>query len=176
MNLVGKAFRKMAGYVEQKLHPVAYARKLGVTVGENCILGSFRFGSEPWLITLGNHVEITGNVTFITHDGATWVLRQDERYRRVLRYGKITIGDNVLIGYGSILLPGVTIGENVIVGAGSVVTKDIPPNTVAAGKPARKISGFKEYAEKCLGETPDYEEENYRRNKREEVLRVWGGK
>ena len=139
MNLVGKAFRKMAGYVEQKLHPVAYARKLGVTVGENCILGSFRFGSEPWLITLGNHVEITGNVTFITHDGATWVLRQDERYRRVLRYGKITIGDNVFIGYGSILLPGVTIGEGAVIAAGSVVNRDIPPRVVAGGNPCRVI-------------------------------------
>ena len=51
----------------------------------------------------------------------------------------ITIGDNVWIGGGAIILPGVTIGDNAVIGAGSVVTKDIPANVVAVGNPCRVI-------------------------------------
>ena len=51
----------------------------------------------------------------------------------------ITIGRNVWIGIASTVLPGVTIGDNSIVGANSVVTHDVPPNTIVAGSPARKI-------------------------------------
>ena len=49
----------------------------------------------------------------------------------------VTIGNNVWIGAGSVILPGVTIGENTVIGAGSVVTKDIPANVVAVGNPCR---------------------------------------
>ena len=55
------------------------------------------------------------------------------------RYGRIKIGNNCFIGCRSILLPGVTIGDNSIIGAGSVVTKDVPSGEVWAGNPARFI-------------------------------------
>jgi maltose O-acetyltransferase len=51
----------------------------------------------------------------------------------------ITIGDNVWLGGGAIVLPGVTIGENTVVGAGAVVTRDLPPDVVAVGNPARVV-------------------------------------
>jgi maltose O-acetyltransferase len=51
----------------------------------------------------------------------------------------ITIGNNVWIGGGAIILPGVTVGENSVIGAGAVVTKDVPANVVAVGNPARVI-------------------------------------
>ena len=51
----------------------------------------------------------------------------------------ITIGDNVWIGGGAIILPGVTVGENTVIGAGAVVTKDMPANVVAVGNPARVV-------------------------------------
>ena len=51
----------------------------------------------------------------------------------------ITIGDNVWLGGGVIVLPGVTIGDNAVIGAGAVVTKDIPANAIAAGNPAKVI-------------------------------------
>ena len=55
------------------------------------------------------------------------------------RTAPVTIGDNVWIGGGAIILPGVTIGDNVVIGAGSVVTKDIPDNVIAVGNPCRVI-------------------------------------
>lgn len=61
-----------------------------------------------------------------------------------LEYGKpITIGDNVWIGGGAIILPGVTLGRNVVVGAGAVVTKSFPDNVVIAGNPAKIIRTIK---------------------------------
>jgi maltose O-acetyltransferase len=56
----------------------------------------------------------------------------------------VTIGKNVWVGGGSIILPGVTIGDNTTIGAGSVVTKDIPPDVVAAGNPARVLKDVPE--------------------------------
>ena len=67
--------------------PIDYARKIGVKVGKQChFVTSPNWGSEPWLITIGDHVELSSHVSFITHDGATWVLREENR--NILRYGK----------------------------------------------------------------------------------------
>lgn len=166
--ILAKILKKIRGGDE-----ILHSRKKGVTIGENCrLIGMPRWGSEPWLITLGDHVEISLNVTFITHDGATWCFRDEERYRDVIRYGKICIKDNCFVGANATILPGVTIGPNSIVGAGSLVNKDVEPDSVYAGVPARRICSMEEYAEKCLRETPDYDKEAYRANKRAEVLRV----
>ena len=56
----------------------------------------------------------------------------------------VIIGDNVWIGGGAIILPGVTIGNNVVIGAGSIVTKDIPDNVIAVGNPCRVIKENKQ--------------------------------
>ena len=152
---------------------IGYARKIGVKIGENCrLIGNPGWGTEPWLITLGNHVEISCNVTFITHDGATWVFRNEEKYKDVIRYGKIVIKDNCFIGAHSTILPGVTIGHNSIIGACSLVRKDVEPNSVYAGVPARRICSLEEYAEKCLRETPNYNKDAYFADKKAEVLRI----
>ena len=109
------------------------------------------FGSEPYLITLGERVEITYGVRFITHDGAAWCLRNyDERFKELDLLGPIKVGNNVFIGNNTIILPNVTIGDNVIIGAGSIVTKDIPSCSVAAGVPAKVIRSIDEYADRAL--------------------------
>ena len=72
-----------------------------------------------WLIEIGNNVTLAPRVHILAHDASM---------KKFLGYTKIApvkIGNNVFIGAGSIILPGVTIGDNVIVGAGSVVTKDL---------------------------------------------------
>lgn len=119
------------------------ARSLGVKIGEGCRIYSSSFGWEPWLISIGDRVTVTGGVQFITHDGATWLLR-DEKGRRY-RYAPIEIGNDVFIGANSIILPGVRIGNRVIVAAGSVVNRSIPDNCVVAGVPAKFIKTFDEY-------------------------------
>ena len=93
-------------------------------------------------------------------------------YKDVIRYGKIVVGDNSFIGLNVTILPNVTIGENSVIGACSLVCKDVEPNSVYAGVPARRICSIEEYAEKCLRETPEYDKAKYKENKKEEVLRA----
>lgn len=153
-----------------------FARRKGVKVGDHTRFISYpSFGSEPWLISIGDHVTISSNVTFITHDGATWCFRERPEYKNVIKYGKIEVKDNCFIGNRSMILSnweGVTIGPNSVVGAGSIVTKSIPPNSVYAGIPAKYICSMDEYAQKCLERMPEYDIEAYRQDKRKEILRI----
>ncbi len=131
---------------------VQIARELGVRIGERCRILSnpYRmFGSEPYLIEIGDHVEITADCRFITHDGGVWVLRDTPEFAKADKFGKITVGNNVFIGARSTIMPGVTIGDNCVVGAGSVVTKSIPSGEIWAGVPAKKICTLEEYKKKC---------------------------
>ena len=129
---------------------ILYLRKQGVVIGNNCeIYKSANFGSEPYLIELGDHVRINSGVQLITHDGGCWVLRGlDKSYQNADKFGKIKIGNNVHVGTNSIIMPGITIGDNVIIGCAAVVTHDVPSNSVVAGIPAKKIETLSEYIEK----------------------------
>ena len=133
-------------------NPIKYLRRGGVNLGNNCeIYPSASFGSEPYLVTLGDHVRVTSGVRFITHDGGVWVLRElYEDLKNVDKFGKIVVGNNVHIGSNVVIMPGVTIGNNCIIGVGAVVTKDIPDNSIAAGVPARVIKTIEEYKEKHI--------------------------
>jgi len=122
----------------------AAARFLGVTVGKDCRIYTRGFGSEPWLVTIGDRVTATSGVQFITHDGSLWLL-EDEQGRRY-RYAPITIGNDVFIGVNTIILPGVSIGDRVVIGAGSVVTRSIPSGSVVAGNPARFVKSYDDFA------------------------------
>ena len=125
--------------------------KKGLTIGKDCYIRSrVNFGSEPYLIRIGNHVRITEGVRFVTHDGGVWVFRNEKEFENIDKFGPIVVGDNVHIGVNSIILPNVHIGNNVIIGAGSVVTKDIPSNSIVAGVPARIIESLEEYKGKAL--------------------------
>ena len=130
----------------------SFAKSLGVKVGENCNYVDDPekiFGSEPWLIKVGNHVRFAFGVRIITHRGEIWVAREkNSRYNNSSNYAPVIIGDNVFIGMYSIIMPGVKIGDNVIIGAHSVVTHDIPENSVACGTPAVPISTMDKYLEK----------------------------
>lgn len=87
-------------------------------------------------ITFGDGVLVGSNVQFLT---PTHPINPVDR-RNAWEGGKpVTVGDNVWIGGGAILLPGVTVGENSIIGAGAVVSRDIPANSIAVGNPARVI-------------------------------------
>ncbi|HEY3267805.1 MAG TPA: acyltransferase [Armatimonadota bacterium] len=147
--MIGSLIRGRRERRRMENDPVSYARSLGVQVGDDCrFLGvdGWTFGSEPYLIRIGNHVTVTGGVRFVTHDGGVWVFRDKEPALEV--FGPITVGSNVFIGLNVVLMPGVTIGDNCIVGAGSVVTKDVPSGMVAVGCPARSIRPIAEYRER----------------------------
>ncbi len=121
----------------------------GVTIGQHCeIYKSATFGSEPYLITLGDYVRVNSGVVFVTHDGGMWVLRNMKLAINGDRFGRITVGNNVHIGTNAIIMPNVTIGNNCIIGCGAIVTKSIPDNSVAVGVPARVIESIDEYYKK----------------------------
>ncbi len=89
-------------------------------------------------VKIGDNALLAPNVQIYT---ATHPIDPEERLTGKEYALPITIGDNVWIGGGTIICPGVRIGNNVTIGAGSVVTKDIPDNVIAAGNPCRVIRG-----------------------------------
>ena len=102
-----------------------YAKKIGVNLGEGVSLyGKISWGTEPWIITIGNNVHITNGTKFITHDGGTLLFRSEVPDLEITK--PIKIGNDVYIGNDVIILPGVTIGNKVIIGAGAVISRDIP--------------------------------------------------
>ena len=135
-------FDMMFKKLHKAIDPIGFARRIGVKVGCNCRFLNVSFGSEPYLITIGNHVSAT-DTKFITHDGALWVFR--EKHPHIDKIAPIKVGNNVFFGVGVIVLPGVTIGDNSVIAAGSVVTKDVPSQTIVAGIPARPIKTIDEY-------------------------------
>lgn len=87
-------------------------------------------------ITIGADVQIGPNVQLLT---PTHPIDPELRRAKWEAAEPITIGDNVWLGGGAIVCPGVSIGANSVVGAGAVVSRDLPPNVVAVGNPARAI-------------------------------------
>lgn len=159
----------------RKINPVAYWRKNGVRVGVGAeIYSTAQFGSEPYLIEIGDHVRINSGVRFITHDGGVWVLRHygDEALKDADLFGCIKVGNNVHIGTDTIIMPGVTIGSNCIIGCGAIVTKDIPDNSIAVGVPARVIETIDEYLQKHVNDF-DYTKGLSAQEKREYLLKKY---
>lgn len=120
-----------------------YFRGRGAVIGPDCRIYIRDMGPEPWLIRIGRHVTIATGAVLLTHDGGTWLFTDKDP--SLQHFGPIEIGDNCFIGINSIILPGVRIGANCVVGAGAVVTRDVPPNTVVVGSPARAVSTAEEY-------------------------------
>lgn len=139
MNKLLKKFKQFFGggsYTPDEL------RKRGVKVGENCVIWTRDIDvNHGFLITIGNNVTLS-NAKILAHDGST------KRALGYSRVGRVTIGDNVFVGAGAIILPGVTIGNNVIIGAGAVIAKDIPEDSVVVGNPAKVIGSTAAYIEK----------------------------
>ena len=122
-----KIFRKIYNHILSSKKSISKEdqwRERGVRIGKNFdapdSVIDYCFG---FLVTIGDNVTLSGT-TVLAHDGST---------KKILGYskvGNVVIGNNVFVGYGSIILPNVRIGNNVIVGAGTIVSKDIPDNVV----------------------------------------------
>ena len=131
---------------------IEWMRKQGVRIGK----GTTIFANpknvcidtqKPWLLEIGENVQITRGVTILTH-GYDWSVLKGVYGEILGSAGKVTIGNNVFIGMNTTILKGVTIGNNSIIGAGSVVTRDIPDNCVAVGSPAKMMMTLEEYHQK----------------------------
>lgn len=131
-------------YWQVLVSPEKYAKHIGVTIGLNCLISTRYWSSEPYLIKIGNNVQVTDNVLFYIHGGNC--IRKE--YPDFDVFGKIEIEDWAYIGAWSHIMAGVTIGEGSLVAAGSVVTKSVPPHTVVGGNPAKIICTTQEFLER----------------------------
>lgn len=152
MKFVKNIIRKLVyGHASDSKTFVAFLKKKGCTIGERVTIfdppSTIIDITRPWLISIGNDVQITHGVTILTH-GYDWSVLKGKFGQVLGSAGGVTIGNNVFIGMNAIILKGVTIGNNVIVGAGSLVNKDIPCDCVVAGSPARVICSLDEYMKK----------------------------
>lgn len=105
-----------------------------ISIGEGTFINYGLTALDVAAITIGKDCQIGPNVQLLT---PTHPIEPGPRRDKLEAALPIVIGDNVWLGGGVIVLPGVSIGENSVVGAGSVVTRDIPANVVAMGNPAR---------------------------------------
>lgn len=128
-----------------------FLRKIGCSIGENIDWSDPKTididVTRPCLVEIGNNVRINKNFTLMTHDGSSMVFRNLFK-DFIPASGMVHIGNNVYFGRQCTVLKGVTIGDNCIIGFGSLVTKSIPANSVAVGRPAKVVSSIEEYYKK----------------------------
>jgi len=134
--------------IKNKLY-LKYYRSKGAVIGENTYIGPYVYldvKHPPGKISIGKNCYITRNCSILAHSdafrggpGAIW-----QKYGGKRKFGSVNIGDNVFIGFHSVILPGVKIGNNSIIGAMSLVNKDVPENTIVGGVPARKLGNIKD--------------------------------
>ena len=107
-----------------------------IRIGARCFANFGLVALDVAEIVIGDDVQMGPNVQLLT---PTHPVEPEPRRQKWEAAQPITIGDNVWLGGGVIVCPGVTIGENTVVGAGAVVTRDLPANVVAFGNPARVV-------------------------------------
>ena len=143
-----------------------YLRKKNIFYhfGEEVRWAPFTIPSEPYMVSIGNHVRVAANVTFITHDIIDSLFLEDQTVldglgedTKKLKFhiDTIEVGDFVMIGANSTILYGVKIGSHSIIAAGSVVTKNVPEGSIVGGNPAKIIGNYYELAKKrCEWDKP----------------------
>ncbi|MET2718860.1 sugar O-acetyltransferase [Streptomyces harbinensis] len=130
---------ELIGSLGEEAHVVP---PLFVDYGSNITLGARTFVNfnltalDVAAVSIGADCQIGPNVQLLT---PTHPLEPEPRREKLEAARPITIGDNVWLGGGAIVLPGVSIGDNSVIGAGAVVTRDVPANVVAVGNPARVV-------------------------------------
>lgn len=140
------------GYKATSDSYVTYLRSIGVDVGKDCKIFCPHETSidtlNPHLLTIGDHVSITGPATILTHDYSVGVIKTWTHGEVLGAQKPVSIGSNVFLAWGCTVLPGTIIGDNVIIGAGAVVTGKIAEDGVYGGNPARLICTLQDYYER----------------------------
>ncbi|SMD44627.1 Hexapeptide repeat of succinyl-transferase [Aquiflexum balticum DSM 16537] len=110
-----------------------YLRMRGVTIGSNTMISfGAKIDTHRGKIVIGNNCLITSGVKILSHDGASRMIDIND-----FGYGEVIIGNNVFVGVNSVILRNVIIGDNSVIAAGSIVSRNVPPNTVVGGNPAK---------------------------------------
>ena len=129
----------------------------GLKLGKNVVVRKkVSFGSEPFLVEIGDDTRIGEGVSFVTHSGFTVNLRKIEGYETVRNFGHIKVGKNCAIGNGAVILQNVEIGDNCVLGANSVLSDSMPSNTVYLGNPAKYICEIEDYGDVLKKTSIDY--------------------
>ena len=129
-----------------------------IAVGENFFANYNLTILDVGKVTIGDNVQIAPNVSIYTAGHPVHPASRNSGYE----YGiPVTIGSNVWIGGSVVILPGVTIGDNAVIGAGSVVTKDIPADHIAAGNPCRVLRKITEEDRKYYYKDRVFDVEDY---------------
>lgn len=126
-------------------------RGIVYSMGQNCHINPGVSMTDPAYVRIGNNV-ILADCTLIGHDASAAMLEHAYGVK-IDAVGKIDIQDNVFIGHGAIILPGVTIGPNAIVAAGAVVNKDVPEGSIVGGVPAVAISTVQKRVDRLCAES-----------------------
>lgn len=154
-----KIFNKIHTLIEDFNHAV-YVKICvanGLKLGKNVVARkNVSFGSEPFLVEIGDDSRIGEGATFVTHAGTTVNVRKLEGYEEVRNFGHIKVGKNCAIGSNSVILQNVEIGDNCILGANSVLSDSMPSHTVYGGNPAKYICEIEDYADVLKKTTIDY--------------------
>ncbi|MGW3679858.1 sugar O-acetyltransferase [Streptomyces prasinus] len=130
---------ELLGSVGEEAHvrpPLYVDYGSNITIGARTFVNYNLTALDVAAIVIGEDCQIGPNVQLLT---PTHPVEPGPRRDKLEAAQPITIGDNVWIGGGAIVLPGVTIGDNSVIGAGAVVTKDVPANVIAVGSPARPV-------------------------------------
>lgn len=129
----------------------------GLKLGKNVVIrNNVSFGSEPFLVEIGENSGIAAGTTFVTHSGTTKVIRNLPGYEEVRNFGRIKVGKNCVIGANCVILQDVEIGDNCILGANSVLSESMPEHTVYAGNPAKYVCEIEDYADVLMKTTVNY--------------------
>jgi maltose O-acetyltransferase len=118
----------------------------GLQVGHNVYIDDFAAFDHGflWLISIGDDAVLSAGVRIVAHDGST------KHWTGYIGVGRVNIGRKVYIGAHSLVLPGVTVGDNAIIGAGSVVRRDVPQGAIVAGNPAVEVGTLEDFTVKHL--------------------------
>lgn len=119
-----------------------YKHNIFFECGENLFFQPRKLPADPKFIKFHDNVVVAADVTFVCHDVMYLMYRNMKKKPMVQHIDCIEVMDNVFIGLGAIIMPGIKIGPNAVIAAGSVVTKDVSANSIVGGNPARVIGEF----------------------------------
>ncbi len=138
----------------------------GYKIGDKCRIFTELGGSEAYLVSIGDNVTISTNVTLLTHDNSIIKISHG-KYTDL--FGEITIGNNCFIGANATILPGVSLADGTIVAAGSIVTKSTDkPSMIIGGNPAKIIGNASDYYDKNKNKA--FNCANLNKTKRKEII------